>query len=98
MLIVDYFSKYPEVISASSETAGTTIKVVQAVFSRHELPNTVVADNMPFNSAEFKDFAKLGSSPLLQLIKTFPNPVDLLTGMFKLSKECSKRPKTVTPG
>ena len=34
LLLVDYFSKYLEVIPVSSKTAGATIKVMQSVFSR----------------------------------------------------------------
>ena len=33
-----------------------TIKVMKATFACHGIPNTVVADNMPFNSAEFREF------------------------------------------
>ena len=38
LLIVDYFSKYPEVILAPSKTAGATIKAVQSVFSSMGYP------------------------------------------------------------
>jgi len=58
LLIVDYYSKYPEVISMNSKTAAATIKAIQGAFSRHGIPNTVIADNMPFNSLEFRKFAK----------------------------------------
>ena len=83
LLIVDYFSKYLQVILVSSKTAGATIKALQSVFSRHGIPNTIVADNMPFNSAEFKEF---GISPLLQQVQTFPNPMGLSREMFRQSK------------
>jgi len=53
LLIVDYYSKYPAVISVASKTAAVTIKAMQVTFSRHGIPNTVIADNMQFNSSEF---------------------------------------------
>ena len=34
------------------------IKAMILVFSRHGIPNTITADNIPFDSAEFKQFAK----------------------------------------
>ena len=58
LLIVDYFSKYPEVIHMNSKTAEATVKMMRQIFSRHGIPNTLVADNMPFNSKAFKQFAK----------------------------------------
>ena len=58
LLIVDYYSKYPEILSMASKTAAATIKAIQAAFSRHGIPNTVIADNVPFNSSELRKFAK----------------------------------------
>ena len=39
LLIVNYFSKYPEVIPVSSKTANATIKVMQSVVSRLGVPD-----------------------------------------------------------
>lgn len=58
LIMVDYFSKYPEVVPVSSKTAAATIKVMKTTFAHHGIPNTVMADNMPFNSAEFREFSK----------------------------------------
>ena len=57
LLVVDYFSKYPEVVHMNSKTAEATMKEMTQTFSRHGIPNTLVADNMPFNSKAFKRFA-----------------------------------------
>lgn len=53
LIVVDYFARYPEVITMSSKTAQATIKAMVSVFSRHG-----IADNIPFNSVEFHKFAK----------------------------------------
>jgi len=58
LLVVDYFSKYPEVIPVQSKSAYSTIKEMKAIFARHGIPNTVIADNMPFHSKEFYQFSK----------------------------------------
>ena len=42
----------------NSKTAEATMKEMTQIFSRHGIPNTLVADNMPFNSKAFKRFAK----------------------------------------
>ena len=58
LLVVDYFSKYPEVIPVQSKSPYSTIKEMKAIFTRHGIPNTVIADNMPFHSKEFYQFSK----------------------------------------
>jgi len=58
LLIVDYFSKYPEVIPVEYKTAAQTIQVFKSVFARHGIPNIVIADNMPFDSKALKQFSK----------------------------------------
>ena len=55
--MVDYYSKYPEVVQVESKTAESTIAVLKSIFARHCIPNTIVADNMPFDSKIFKQFA-----------------------------------------
>lgn len=58
LLIVDYFSRYPEVTKLSSTTSATIISVLKSVFSRHGIPEVVRSDNGPqYSSKEFSDFA-----------------------------------------
>ena len=58
LLVVDYYSKYPEVVCMNSKTAEATVKQMTQIFSCHGIPNVLVADNMPFNSKAFKQFAR----------------------------------------
>ena len=53
LLIVDNFSKYPEVLQMTSKTAQATIAKLKMIFAQHGIPQMVIADNMPFNSKEF---------------------------------------------
>ena len=71
ILIIDYFSRYIEVIKLKSTTSQAIIEALQSVFSRHGIPETVVSDNGPqYSSNEFDTFAKrynfvhITSSPL----------------------------------
>ena len=57
LLIVDYFSKYPEVCLLQGKSASAVISRFRTVFARHGLPEILIADNMPFNSSEMKTFA-----------------------------------------
>ena len=57
LVIVDYFSRYMEVITMKSITAELTIKELKTVFSRFGIPKSITADNGPqFRGEEFKSF------------------------------------------
>ena len=57
-MIVDYFSRYPEVIKLKSTTSRGIIEAMKAVFSRYGIPQTVRSDNGPqYSSEEFSKFA-----------------------------------------
>lgn len=53
LLIVDYYSTYPEVLRLSDKTSGNVIAKWNAVFARHG-----IADHVPCASAEMAQFAK----------------------------------------
>ena len=58
LLIVDYFSRYPEVIKLSSTTSAAVIKVMKSIFARHGISEVVRSDNGPqFSAEEFTKFA-----------------------------------------
>ena len=65
LLVVDYYSKYPEVARLSSKNSEAVILAMKDMFARHGIPERLIADNMPFNSVKFKDFASswVTSSP-----------------------------------
>ena len=60
LIVVDAYSKWPEVIRMSSSTSTSeTTKVLLSLFSRHGLPDKLVSDIAPqFTSDEFKEFMK----------------------------------------
>ena len=59
LIIVDYFSKYPEVISLNNNlTAQNIITKMKSIFARHGIPKIVISDNAKqFNSLDYKNFA-----------------------------------------
>lgn len=57
MVIVDAYSKWPEVVIMNSITSYSCIKVLSSLFSRHGIPLAIVSDNGPqFCSSEFSKF------------------------------------------
>ena len=57
MVVVDYFSKYPEVARLSHKNSEAVILAMKDMFACHGIPEKLIADNMPFNSLKFKNFA-----------------------------------------
>ena len=59
LVVVDYFSRYPEVIKLTSTTSQSVIVALKSTFGRHGIPEIVVSDNGPqYSSHEFSEFAK----------------------------------------
>ena len=58
LLVVDYYSRYPEVVKLTSTTSNSVISVLKSIFARHGIPEEVRSDNGPqFDSDEFSKFA-----------------------------------------
>ena len=58
IVIVDYFSRYPEVCQLKSTTSVSVVKTLKAIFARHGVPSVLLSDNGPqFNSTAFKEFS-----------------------------------------
>ena len=92
LLVVDYFSRYPEVIQLPSTTATSVILALKAIFARHGIPEIVVSDNGPqYTSYEFQefkstyDFRHTTSSPY------FPQSNGLAERMVKTVKNLIKK-------
>ena len=71
ILIIDYFSRFIEVIKLKGTTSGGVIEALKSVFSCHGIPEIIMSDNGPqYSSSEFNVFAKkynfshVTSSPL----------------------------------
>lgn len=58
LLVVDYFFRYPEVSQLSTKTANCVISHPKSCFATHGIPDTAIADNMPFGSNVFAQFAE----------------------------------------
>ncbi|XP_037573060.1 uncharacterized protein K02A2.6-like [Dermacentor silvarum] len=58
VLLVDYGSRFPEVISLRSTTAPAVINVIKSVFACHGIPRLVRSDNGPQFAREFSAFAE----------------------------------------
>ena len=58
LLVVVYFSRYPEVIQLATTTLTKVTGALKSVFARHGIPEEAMSDNGPqFVSEEMKEFA-----------------------------------------
>ena len=59
LVLVDAYSKWPEVIPMTTTTAPKTIQELRWIFARFGLPESIVTDNGPqFVATEFADFTR----------------------------------------
>ena len=57
LLIVDYFSRFPEVVKISTTTSTAIIAAMKPIFSRHGFPEVLRSDNGPqYASLEMAEF------------------------------------------
>ncbi|XP_033724581.1 uncharacterized protein K02A2.6-like [Pecten maximus] len=58
-IVVDAYSKWPEVVPMRTTTSDKTIDVLRTIFARNGIPTEIVSDNGPqFVSESFKNFVK----------------------------------------
>ncbi|XP_077539546.1 uncharacterized protein LOC144152169 [Haemaphysalis longicornis] len=59
VVVVDYYSRFPKVVSLTSTTTVAVINAVKSCFARHGIPGVIRTDNGPqFSSNEFAKFAQ----------------------------------------
>ena len=58
LVVTDYYSYYPEVLTMRSTSSKAVIDAIKSVFARHGTPDVLISDNGPqYASAEFQRFS-----------------------------------------
>jgi len=58
LLVLDAYSKYPEVEIVSSTAAGNAFPALERIFATHGIPGVLKTDNgFPFQGQAFHEFA-----------------------------------------
>ncbi|XP_026050672.1 uncharacterized protein K02A2.6-like [Astatotilapia calliptera] len=100
VLVIDYYSNYPEVAQLSSTSAQSVITHMKGFFARHGIPQCVISDNGPqYDCREFSDFAKqygfqhITSSPLYpQVNGQAEKGVQIVKRLFKKARDSKTDP------
>jgi len=58
LVVFDYFSRWIEIVKLNGKTSFDIINKLKDIFSHNGIPATIIADNVPFNSYEFRNFAQ----------------------------------------
>ena len=91
-VIVDSFTKWPVVFKCKTPSTKTTIKMLQELFSRFGLPETIVSDNdTPFTSNDFENFCKLQSINHLKSAPYHPRSNGLVERFIDVFKRAIKK-------
>ncbi|XP_025421164.1 uncharacterized protein K02A2.6-like [Sipha flava] len=91
LVLVDYYSGWLELNYLSSKTSSQIIKILKVIFSIHGIPKQLVADNMPFNSNEFQNFATDWEFVLTTSSPRYPKANGLAEKGVSIAKSILKR-------
>jgi transposase InsO family protein len=89
LIVIDAYSKWPEIILMNSTTTVATVKVLRDLFGRYGLPHQIVSDNGPqFRSAEFEDFLNKNGVKHVKVAPYHPASNGMAERMVQSFKRC----------
>lgn len=91
LVLVDYYSKWLEVVKLENKTTTEIISKLKKIFSTHGIPLTFMSDNMPFNSYEFKEFARAWNFNLVTSSPLYPQSNGLAEKGVGIAKKLLKK-------
>jgi hypothetical protein len=87
LVVIDYYSKWLELVQLKNKTAPEVISKLKSMFAQFGVPDEFVSDNMPFASYEFKKFAQEWDIKLTTSSPTYPQS----NGMAEKAVQTAKR-------
>ena len=90
--MVDYISRYSEVIQLQSTTSNSIIALSKSVFAWHDILELLQSDNGPqYSSKEFADFAKVYGFDCVMSSPHFPQSNGQVERMVQTMKAMLKK-------
>ena len=92
LLIVDYFSRFPEVVPMHSTTSTALISVFKSVFARFGIPEILRSDNgTQFTSAEMTEFTSSYGIQHITSSPYFPRSNGMAERFVRTAKQLLKK-------
>ena len=92
LIVVDAYSKWPEIIPMQCTTSLSTINALMSIFATHGLPERIVTDNGPqFSSREFREFLDINGIQHTQSAPYHPSTngeAERFVQTFKKNMKC----------
>lgn len=93
LVVTDYYTKWLELVQLRSKTASEVIQRLKSMFARLGIPDEFMADNMPFNSMEFRRFAKDWDFKLQTSSPNYPQSNGMAEKAVSIAKMMIKKSK-----
>ncbi|UYV80018.1 K02A2.6-like [Cordylochernes scorpioides] len=93
LVVIDYYSRFPEMIQLDRLTASVVVRSCKSIFARHGIPETVVSDNgTQFGAArEFANFARQYGFTHVTSSPRFPQSNGMAEAGMKIAKLILKK-------
>ncbi|UYV84652.1 K02A2.6-like [Cordylochernes scorpioides] len=100
LVVIDYYSRFPEMIQLDWLTANVVVRSCKSIFARHGIPETVVSDNgTQFGTArEFANFARQYRFTHVTSSPRFPQSNGMAEAGVKIAKLILKKNQDPSPG
>ncbi|UYV71534.1 K02A2.6-like, partial [Cordylochernes scorpioides] len=93
LVVIDYYSRFPEVVQLDRLTANVVVRSCKSIFARHGIPETVVSDNgTQFGAArEFANIARQYGFTHVTSSPRFPQSNGMAEAGVKIAKLILKK-------
>lgn len=96
LVLIDFYSKWIELISLKDKSSNEIINAWLQIFSRYGIPKTIISDNVPFASRECKKFASEFNFEIITSSPHYPKGHGLAEKAVHICKSILKKAKNNT--
>lgn len=91
LIVIDYYSKWIELIKLKRKTAGEINLELLRIFSRFGYPHVIISDNMPMGSFEAKQFANAHDIRIITSSPRYPKSNGLAERAVQIAKKILRK-------
>lgn len=91
LVVVDYYSRWIEVLKLYNKTSDAVIEALKELFSRLGVPKQLLADNMPFSSYKFIEFSNEWNFQVVTSSPHYPQSNGLAERRVAIAKDMLKK-------